>query len=180
MTNARWDAWLQLRVCWWTTGTVGLWVISDAGRVRGYQWSAASRQNTEVWHQGRKPGVNHTPWSRVMKRKIRIARAVAGLTGRIETIVVLIPRSDMKSPVDAEEYLDRPHRRPPIGQVEQGKTNLLHQLQEDCTSRPSAQRSPLSDELDTPTGILIVWVKMGKELYRATILLSSFERTDRF
>jgi len=31
-----------------------------------------------------------------MRKKIRLARAVAGLTGRIETIVVLIPRSDRR------------------------------------------------------------------------------------
>jgi len=43
----------------------------------------------------------------VMRRKIRLTRAVAGLTGRIETIVVPIPRSDRKSLVDAEEYHDR-------------------------------------------------------------------------
>jgi len=90
-----------------------------------------------------------------MRRKIRLARAVAGLTGRIETIVVLIPRSDRKSPVDAEEYHDRPCRRPPIGPAKQGQTDLLRRLQEECPSRPSAQRSPLSGELDTPTGILV-------------------------
>jgi len=42
-----------------------------------------------------------------MRKKIRLARAVAGLTGRIETIVALISRSDRRSPVDAEEYHDR-------------------------------------------------------------------------
>jgi len=71
-----------------------------------------------------------------MRKKIRRARAVAGLTGRIETIVVLIPRSDMRSPVDAEEYHDRPCRRPPIGQAKQGQANLLRRLQEECPSRP--------------------------------------------
>jgi len=90
-----------------------------------------------------------------MRRKIRLARAVAGLTGRIETIVVLIPRSDSKRPVDAEEYHDRPCRRPPIGPAEQGQTYLPRRLQEECPSRPSAQRSPSSGELDTPTGILV-------------------------
>jgi len=54
----------------------------------------------------------------------RLARAVAGLTGRLETIVVLIPRSDRKSPVDAEEYQDRPYRRPSIGSAKRGQTNL--------------------------------------------------------
>jgi len=88
-------------------------------------------------------------------RKFRLARAVTGLTGRIETIVVLIPRSDRKSPVDAEEYHDQPCRRPPIGPAKQGQTNLLHRLQEECPSRPLAQRSPLSDELNTPTGSLV-------------------------
>jgi len=48
--------------------------------------------------------------------------AVAGLTGKIETIVVLI---QWKSPVDAEEYHDRPYRRSPIGPTEQDQTNLL-------------------------------------------------------
>jgi len=57
--------------------------------------------------------------SRVMRKKIRLARAVVGLTGRIETIVVLIPRSDRRSPVDAEEYHDRPCRRPSIGPAKQ-------------------------------------------------------------
>jgi len=52
-----------------------------------------------------------------MRKKIRLTRAVAGLTGRIETIDVLIPRSDRRSPVDAEEYHDRPCRRPPINAV---------------------------------------------------------------
>jgi len=68
----------------------------NAGRVNGSQWSAAGRRSTEgkVWHQGRSPEIHHTPWSQVMRKKIRLARAVAGLTGRIETIVVLIPRSD--------------------------------------------------------------------------------------
>jgi len=89
----------------------------------------------------------------VMRKKIRLERAVAGLTGRIETIVVLIPRSD--SPVNAEEYHDRPCRWPPIGPAKQGQTNLLRRLQEECPSSPSAQRSPLSGELDTPTGILV-------------------------
>jgi len=97
----------------------------------------------------------HTPWSRVMRKKIRLAGAVAGLTGRIETIVILIPRSDRRSPVDAEEYHDRPWRRLPIGPAKQGQANLLRRLQEECPSRPSAQRSPLSGELDTPTGILV-------------------------
>jgi len=55
-----------------------------------------------IWHQGRNPVVHHTPWSRVM-RKILLAHAVAGLTGTIENIVVLMPRSDRKSPVDPEE-----------------------------------------------------------------------------
>jgi len=100
-------------------------------------------------------GVHHTPWSRVMRKKIRFARAVAGLTGRIVTIVVLIPRSDRRSPVDTEEYHDRPCRRPPIGPAKQGQTHLLRRLQEECPSRPSAQQSPLSGELDTPTGILV-------------------------
>jgi len=90
-----------------------------------------------------------------MRKKIQLVRAVAGLTGRIETIVVLIPRSDRSSPVDAEEYHDRPCRRPQIGPAKQGQTNLLHRLQEECPSRPSAQQSPLSGELDTPTGILV-------------------------
>jgi len=90
-----------------------------------------------------------------MRRKIRLARAVAGLTRRIETIVVLIPRSDRKSPVDAEEYHDRPCRRPPIGPAKPGQINLLRRLQEECPSRPSAQRSPLSGELDTPIRILV-------------------------
>jgi len=88
-------------------------------------------------------------------RKNWFARAVAGLTGRIETIVVLIPRSDRRSPVDAEEYHDRPFRRRPIGPAKQGQTNLLRRLQEQCPSRPSAQQSLLSGELDTPTGILV-------------------------
>jgi len=91
-----------------------------------------------------------------MRRKIRLARAVAGLKGRIETTVVLIPRSDRKSPVNAEEYHDRPCERPPISLAKQGKTNHLRRLQEECPSRPSAQQSPLSGELDTPTGILVV------------------------
>jgi len=85
-----------------------------------------------------------TPWSRVMRKKIRLARAVADLTGRIETIVVLIPQSDRRSSVDAEEYRDRPCQRPPIGSAKQGQTNLLRRLQEKCPSKPSAQRSPLS------------------------------------
>jgi len=89
-----------------------------------------------------------------MKRKIRLARAVAGLTGRIETIVVLIPRSDRKSSVDAEEYHDRPYRKTPIGPTEQGQTNLLRRLQEECPSKPSAQRSPMSGSPDTSTAIL--------------------------
>jgi len=89
-----------------------------------------------------------------MRKKIRLARAVAGLTDRIETIVVLIPRSD-RIPVDAEENHDQQCRRPPIGPAKQDQTNLLRQLQEECPSRPSAQRSPLSSELDTPTGILV-------------------------
>jgi len=97
----------------------------------------------------------HTPLSKVMKRKIRLARAVDGLTGRIETIVVLIPRSDKKSPVDAEECHDQPYRRPPLGPTEQGQTNFLRRLQEECPPRPSAQLSPISGELDTPTGILV-------------------------
>jgi len=84
---------------------------------------------------------------------MRLARAVAGLTGRIETIVVLIPRSDRRSPVDAAEYRDRPCRRPTIGPAKQGQTNLLRRLQEECPSRPSAQWSPLSGELDTLTGV---------------------------
>jgi len=91
-----------------------------------------------------------------MKRKICLARAVANLTGLIETIVVLIPRTDRKTPVDAEEYHDRPYQRLPIGLSEQEQTNLLRQLQEEYPSRPSAQRSPLSGELDTPT-ILESW-----------------------
>jgi len=90
-----------------------------------------------------------------MRKKIRLARAAAGLTGRIETIVVLIPRTDRRSPVDAEEYHDRPCRSGPISPAKQGQTNLLRRLQEECSSRPSAQRSPFSGELDTPTGILV-------------------------
>jgi len=83
-------------------------------------------------HQVMNSGVHHTPWSRVMRRKIRLALTVAGMTGRIETIVVPIPRSDRKSPVDAEEYHDRLCRRPPIGPAKQGQTNLLRRLQEAC------------------------------------------------
>jgi len=105
--------------------------------------------------QGRSPGVHHTPCCRVMRKKTRLARTVAGLTGGIETIVVLIPRSDGRSPDDAEEYHDRPCRRPTIGPAKQGQTDLLRRLQEESPSRPSAQRSPLSGELDTPTGILV-------------------------
>jgi len=67
-----------------------------------------------------------------MRRKIRLTRAVAGLTGRIETIVVLIPRSDRKSPVDAEQYHDRPCRRPPIGPAKRGQTDVLRRLREEC------------------------------------------------
>jgi len=87
---------------------------TDAGRVRDSQWSAEGRHCKEekVWHQGRIPGVHHTAWSRVMKRKVQLARAVASLTGRIETFVVLISRSGRTSPVDAEEYHDRLYRRP--------------------------------------------------------------------
>jgi len=90
-----------------------------------------------------------------MRKKIRFARAVAGLTGKIVTIVVLIPRSDRISLVNAKEYHDRPCRRPPIGPAEQGQTDLLRRLQEECLSRPLAQQSPLSGELDTPTRILV-------------------------
>jgi len=96
----------------------------DAGRVHASQRSAAGRRSTEgkVWHPGRNPEVHHTPWSRVMRRKIRLARAVAGLTGRIETIVVLIPRSDRESPVDAEEFHDQRCRL--IGPAKQGQRQI--------------------------------------------------------
>jgi len=82
-------------------------------------------------------------------------RCMATPMGRIETIVALITRSGRKSPVDAEEYHDRPCRRPPIGPAKQlGQINLLRGRQE-CPPRPSAQRSPLGGELDTPTGIMV-------------------------
>jgi len=35
------------------------------------------RAEGKVWHQGRNPGIHHTPWSRVMRKKIRLARAVS-------------------------------------------------------------------------------------------------------
>jgi len=129
---------------------------------------------TEPW------GTPHT-MEQVMRRKIRLPRVVAGLTGRIETIVVLIPPPDRKSLVDAEEYHDRPYRRPPIGSKEQAEPNLLRRLQEECPSRRSAQRSPLSGKLRFTDWNLrrspfeIRWARS----WRATSLSSSFERTDR-
>jgi len=66
MIYAHWDAWLLLRVCQWTTGTVDLWVIIiiDAGTVHGSQWSAAGRCSTEgkVWHQGRTQPIERTAY----------------------------------------------------------------------------------------------------------------------
>jgi len=82
--------------------------------------------------------VHHTPWSRVMNRKVRLASAVAGLTGRIETIVVLIPQSDRNSLVNSEEYHDQVYQRPQLSSTEQGQKNLLRRLQAECPSIPSA------------------------------------------
>jgi len=76
------------------------------------------------------------------RRKIRLARAVRFARYRIETSRCRrITRSTVSKAADRSS--------------KKGQTNLLRRLQEECPSRPSAQRSPLSGELDTPTGILV-------------------------
>jgi len=107
---------------------------------------------------------------------------VAGLTGRIETIVVLIPRSDKRSPVYAEEYHDRPCRRPPIAPAKQRQTNLLRRLQElrmsikTFSTAVSVQwRARYADWNLRSRPFELRWARS----WRAQSLSSSFERTDR-
>ena len=84
---------------------------------------------------------------------IQLERVVADLTDRIETSGVLFPLSDRKSPVDAKEFHDRPCRRPPTSPTKPEQTNIPRQLQEECLTKPSTQRSRLNDEPDTPAGV---------------------------